>query len=103
MDFKKERCSGTYKLHLFFCSLFILSQLSQIFVANSTSHTISSYAMDAIFTLALALNDTLPVDFNVTYSLSYDTLLLALKESSFLGASVSFNNLCVYYDIKLTK
>ena len=46
--------------------------------------------MDAIFTLALALNDTLPVDFNVTYSMSYNTLLSALKKSSFLGASVSF-------------
>ena len=34
--------------------------------------------MDAIFTLALALNDTLPVDFNVT----------DLTRTEFIGASV---------------
>ena len=55
---------------------------------------VGAYAMDAVMTLALALNETLPARFNGTLTensqLNMTRLKTAIQGSMFTGASVSY-------------
>ena len=65
--------------------------------ANITQRfDVGAYAMDAVMTLALALNETLPARFNGTLTESSQVkitgLTTAIQASMFTGASVSHDS-----------